>query len=538
MSGSRIGERGRSRVALVVIVVMLGLLLFGTVPRILRNARLQASARASRQEMATVVVTRPRVQPDPGLTLPGSVEAIAQAIIQARTSGYVKRRRVDIGDRVRQGEVLAVIEAPEVDKTVDQARSDHARAVAVTTQAGSDLSRLQAGVGQARAQLAHAEAALAQARATWSSNRAKLYSARNNLAGREGDLKRARSNLVLAEKTWRRYKDLGHQGYVTEQDVDTQRTNFEANQALVNTAMSAVAQARADVDAAREVMRASEATVTACRADVESARMGLEASRAAVQTGVANVEAARAGRQSSWANVRRTEVLQGFEKVTAPFTGVITARNVDDGALVKADNIASGVIMDSAVAPQGGLFGIARTDLLRIKVGLPQSYVPFVKVGQKVKVALRELPDDGFEGVVARTAGALDPAARSLLVEVQMRNPQGKVLPGMYAEVTFTGDPRAFQLTIPGTAVLAGAEGTRVAVVDESGRVHIRPVMIRRDLGSVVEISKGLSVSERVVDNPSLDLAEGTRVLVVEAPASPAASGQPVSLPTGSPPAR
>ena len=210
----------------------------------------------------------------------------------------------------------------------------------------------------------------------------------------------------------------------------------------------------------------------------------------------ANVEAARA-------NLDRLEDLKSFDRVTAPFTGVITARNTDIGQLITAGS-----------GPE--LFGMAQTDPLRVYVQVPQQYVHDVVVGQKAQLNFLELPGRTFDATVTQTSGAVDPTTRTLQVELQVPNPKGELFAGSYAQVCFkeAADPAA--LTISDNAVIFRAEGTQVALVGPDNKVSLRDVKVGRDFGDEIEILDGLSQTDRVINNPPDSIADGMSVDVVQ----------------------
>jgi RND family efflux transporter MFP subunit len=522
------------------LLVAVGLFLAGKLPRGRRQAVLAREVQQVRTAVPSVTVVTPRRAAAAGLLLPGSIEAIEETTVGARTSGYLRRRTVDIGSRVRAGQLLAEIDSPEVDQQlrqaqaettrsqagVGQAHADVARLQAVVAQTQSETTRLQANQAQARAERARFEAKVVQARAATANARARLALSRQNLEGRKADLSQAQAHLAIAEKTSRRWQALYQEGAVALQAADERQSTVDANQAGVRSAEAAVSSAQADVDAARETVNASEADIAAAAADVSASRENVRAAQAAVRSNLANVRAAeasvRASRQnraaaaaavgSSEANVQRYAVLRSFERVAAPFDGVITSRNVDTGALINAGGSPSG---EGGSAPRGGLFGIARTDTLRIQVQVPQTFVTSIQPGQKALIAVREFPRRKFEGSVFRIAGALDSASRTQLVEVRLSNRDRALVPGMYAQVTLTPARPPATLQIPGTALLIDAQGTRVATVTEEGRVQYQKVQVGRDFGSEVEIMSGLRGGEKLVDNPSTTLAEGARVEVL-----------------------
>jgi membrane fusion protein, multidrug efflux system len=216
------------------------------------------------------------------------------------------------------------------------------------------------------------------------------------------------------------------------------------------------------------------------------------------------------------ANVRRLEQLEGFKDVYAPFSGVLTRRNVDPGALINAGAGAAG----------RELFDIARVDPLRVYTSVPQAYAPYIKVGASTAVTLQEFPGQKFVGKVARTAEAIDPSTRTLLTEVDVPNKDGRLLPGSFGEVHFAVGSGVDKVTVPVNAMLFRAEGPQLAVVGPDGKVQLRHISIGRDYGTTLEILGGVSTTDQIVINPADSLEDGQQVNVVTAtPGEP--QGQP-----------
>ena len=318
------------------------------------------------------------VQSDSQLILPGNVQSYVESPIYARTNGYLKKWYRDIGSHVKQGELLADIDTPEVD-----------------------------------AQLAQAKA----------------------------DLATAQANVKLAAVTAQRYEGLLKSDAVSKQEVDNYTGDYAAKQAMV---------------------------------------------------------------ASAEANVKRLEELESFKHVYAPFSGVITQRNVDIGTLINAGN--------------GGnareMFDLAQTDPLRVYVPVPQSYVPSIRVGLKGCLQLSEFPGKNFCGQVVRTANAIDPTSRTLLTEVDVPNPSGTLLQGEYAEVHFDVQLTGNRLSLPINALLFRPEGTLVAVVGRDNRLLMKKLTIGRDFGDSVEVLEGIEPHDAIVINPPDSLEAGQEVTV------------------------
>jgi RND family efflux transporter MFP subunit len=391
-------------------IAMLGLLLAavfavaffaGYIPHHRRDLQVIADSSVLNEALPDVsVVAAKRASAVGDLVLPGNIQAVTEAPILARANGYVKRRLVDIGDRVTAGQLLAEVEAPDLDQQVRQA---------------------QAAVEQAQADLARADAALEQGKA----------------------------NESIAQVTATRWDNLVKRGAVSKQENDQYQAQYQSQAANV---------------------RALERAVDAAKGNI-----------AAMQ-----------------ANVGRLTEMQGYLSVRAPFAGVITVRNVDVGTLINTGNTM--------------LFRIAQTNPLRTYLNVPQSSASDIHVGQMASLATPELPERKFSGAVTRTANALDPSSRTLLVEVQVPNPEGKLLPGMYVEVDLHLPRKDPPLLLPSDTMLVRPEGTMVALLDSGNRVHFQPVVVGRDFGSQIEILSGLSAGQRVIANPNDAVQEGVKV--------------------------
>jgi RND family efflux transporter MFP subunit len=215
---------------------------------------------------------------------------------------------------------------------------------------------------------------------------------------------------------------------------------------------------------------------------------------------------AQANLEAADANVRRLEELESFKNVYAPFSGVLTRRNVDPGALINSGAQATGK----------ELFDIARVDPLRVYVSVPQAYAPSMKVGVKAVVTLQEFSGQKFSGTVVRTADAIDPVTRTLNTEVDVPNKDRKLLPGSFGQVHFATGTAVPRITIPANAMLFRAQGPQVAVVDKDGKVHLQAISIGRDFGATLEVLGGVDVSDQIVVNPSDSLEEGQPVHVAK----------------------
>jgi RND family efflux transporter MFP subunit len=223
----------------------------------------------------------------------------------------------------------------------------------------------------------------------------------------------------------------------------------------------------------------------------------------------ADVVAAEATIKANQENVRRLKYLQSFQKITAPFDGIVTARNVDVGALVTDG---TGAASEGTVFSSRELFRVAQADILRVYANVPQTFVASIQVGQTAQVIVRDLPHRTFVGKVVRTAGAVDPASRTLLTEVDVPNPDHVLLPGMYAEVKFDMMREAPPLLVPGSALIVRADGQYVAVVGQDHVIQFRQIGLGRDYGKEIEIVSGLEDKDTVVSNPTDDVREGAQV--------------------------
>jgi RND family efflux transporter MFP subunit len=331
------------------------------------------------------------VRPSAGteiVSLPATTSAFSVANIFARASGYIDKREVDIGDRVKAGQLLAEIVAPELDH-----------------------------------QIAQAEATLGQLKAA---------------------LQQAQANRELAKVTWDRDGPLVKEGWLTAQQGTT---------------------------------------------DIQT----LKAQEAAVSVAQANVVAEDAQLQ-----VLHQQKL--YQRVVAPFDGVITQRNVDIGSLVQAD-ATTGTFM----------FTIMQGNVIRTQVFVPQDEAFGLRPGIDAVVHVPEIPDRSFPGKVTRIADALQPGSRTLLTEIDIPNPEGTLVPGTYCTIELHIPRKTPSYTVSADAVIFNKGGLQVAVV-ENGVVHLRKVTVVRDLGEQVEINSGVKQGDQVILNPVVDLAEGSKV--------------------------
>lgn len=370
-------------VAIVLAVILAGVGVFRFSKRRGVERERQETSRAQQAGARTVEVVKPQRSPATfDFALPGNAQALQEATLFARTNGYLRERLADIGDRVKAGQLLARIEAPDVD-----------------------------------AQLRSSQATLDQRRA----------------------------NFEIARVTYERQKKLLSEKVTSQQEFDQTQANFR--------------QAEADVKAAE-------------------------------------------------ANVQNLQVQQGFQRITAPFDGVITERNLDVGALITAGGGASTTALT--------LFRLAQTDTLRVYISVPQSYANSVQTGTEVGINAPQFPKETFKGKVTRTADSLDPVARTERVEIQVPSMDGKLLPGMYLTVRFTVAQAEPATLVPANVLDIRREGPRVAVVGPDGKVAFKTVTLGRDLGTSVEVVSGLKGDESLVVNPTTDLQAGEPVEVAK----------------------
>ncbi len=542
----RVRRPRKNRKALyVIVVVVLVLAYFGIAPRLAHARRLDQSVSSVKHEVPVVSVVK--LKPTSGqndLTLPSNIQAIDETILNAQTTGYVRQRFVDIGYKVHQGEVLATIESPEVDQQLQEGQAQVAKGVADLGQSSADAAKLHAAIAAAEADYVRSQASLMEARANLdhlkakelqaesyvSSAKSKQIGLTKKYAGAQADLNRANAGMTIAKKTLDRWKILLQGDAVSGQDVDEKQADYDGSIAQVEAAQANVSSAQADVEAGAGAVKSAQAEETAAKADVASGAQGVAAAQASVNAAKANIQAAESAYDASQsgikaasatvesdsANVRRIRALQSFENIVAPFSGVITARNVDVGDLVHPNNGGSGASNPMSTVTKSGLFGLARTDELRVQVNVPEAFVPSVRKGQQADIEVSEYPGKTFPGNVFNVAGALDADSRTLLVEIRVPNPSGILKPGMYAEVHFNKLNSAPVLQIPPSAVVFDAEGTRVAVIQPDGTLHFQTVKPGRDLGNEIEILGGLRGGETIVTNPDDTLTEGEKVRTVE----------------------
>jgi len=364
----------------VAVILVAVLLISGIWSRVRARAALNTET-AQAALTAVSVVSPKQTAPADEIVLPGNVQPYISSPIYARTNGYLKKWYFDIGAHVKQGELLALIETPEVDQQLQQARS-------------------------------------------------------NQLT--------AQANLELASITKTRYQGLLKSNAVSQQDADNAVGTYNANAAIV------------------------------------------EADKAAVE---------------------QYSALVSFEKVYAPFDGVITARNTDIGDLINSG---------SSSAAKTDLFHIAQPGKLRVYVNVPEEYSRGIKVGMTADLSLAEFPDRKFQGKLVRTADDINLTTRTLLVEIDVDNPTGTLLTGSYAEVHLAIPTQASTFLIPVNTLLFRTEGLRVGIVKD-GKVVLTAVTPGHDFGNQIEIVSGLKSDDQVIINPPDSIVSGEEVQIVQA---------------------
>jgi RND family efflux transporter MFP subunit len=286
------------------------------------------------------------------------------------------------------------------------------------------------------------------------------------------------------------YKDMGSRINKGEllADIDTPEVDQELSQAKAT---------RQQIQAQLELAKSSAERWTNLRKTDSVSQQEADQETSAYRQAQANLAAADA-------NVRRLEQLESFKHIYAPFSGVLTRRSVDVGALISA----------GSSSQTKSLFELAQIDPLRVYVSVPQTYSPTIRKGMGAYIQMDEYPGQKFTGNVVRTADAIDPATRTLLTEVDVANRDGRLLPGAYARVYFAVPVQTVRITVPINALLFRGEGPRVAVVGPDQKVKLKAVSIGRDFGTKVEILSGLEATDRIVVNPADSLEDGQQVRV------------------------
>jgi RND family efflux transporter MFP subunit len=540
------------------VIVLLILFVVGYLPKYRNSHELDSQVTNVAEAPPEVAVIYPRMAAPEPLNLPGNIEAVSTTSVQARTTGYVEKLYVDIGSRVKAGQVLADIQSPDVDQQLAQAGSQVEQSKATVTQSQSEVQRLVAAVAQSRADILHQKAGIAQAEAAVESAAARKSQAQAGLMVAKAALLRsqeqvnvqnaaltqAEAQYALASASLKRYAALLAKGFVSQQDYDQAQATYRTQGATISSAKANIAAAVADVKAAEETIKSNEdlvasaeadrrsaiANVKAADANLASSQASLEAAQSSVNSGRYTVAANQAAVGASQANRQRYNVLTSFEHVTAPFPGIITTRNVDVGSLVSPGTTAPSDA--SSTTPNTGLFGIARDDTLRIYVDIPQTDYALAKPGTVATIKVRELPRYSFAGTVRQSSGAISESTRTVQTEIRVPNPNDLLLPGMYAMVDFSSGSEK-ELRVPADALIIDGKGTRVVVVDPQGKIHYRLVTLGRDYGTESAVINGLKLGDRLVANPTDDLTEGEKVTVAKNPPGGTANGGATAGGTG-----
>ncbi len=274
-----------------------------------------------------------------------------------------------------------------------------------------------------------------------------------------------------------------------------------------------LSQARAELNTSQANSDLSKITATRYEELIKTDGV----SKQEVDNAVGDYAAKKATVQSSEANVRRLEELESFKHIYAPFSGVITRRNIDIGNLINAGN--GGTAQE--------LFFLAQTDPIRAYVSVPEVYAAAIRPGLGAFLELTQFPGQRFEGKVARTADAIDLASRTLNTEVDVPNRAAQLLPGGYAQVHLLVKVTGARLQVPVNALLFRAEGLRAVVVDADHKTHLRPLTIGRDYGTTLEVLQGLNAGDWIVLNPADSLEEGIKVNVKQVAQTPQGNNEP-----------
>ena len=481
------------KIGLIAAAVLLAIFLIGYLPRHNRDKAVAATAEQESEALPTSNVTQVKLStPISNLLLPGDTTPFEEAYIFARATGYVRHRYVDIGDHVHEGQLMADIDAPDLDAQVAQGR---------------------ATVAQAEQQVVQSKAAL-----------------ENSIAQQD-----------LAKVTWERYKVLVNHGAVSRQDADTQEANYKTTTANVHLQ-------EAGVHTAEENVRAARANL-----DRLIALQGFEQVRAPF-TGVVTARNFDVGAFINGGGASSTA--SGTSMGGTQTAGQLGNAGANGSPAPQANIPSSSTDTGTPAAGSGGeLFRVAQIDRLRVLVNVPQENAPTVRAGQSASIMVREYAGRQFGGRVSRTSQSIDPTTRTLLTEVLVPNPKSLLLPGMYAQVQFADNRPSPPLLVPGDAVIATSNGLEVAILQDltpddrkqleqrlqpkkklSGKeaeqqrkkteqeiaqakkIAVRTVQVGRDYGTETEISAGLQAGETVIVNPGDETREGAFVLPRAAP--------------------
>ncbi|MFN8554845.1 MAG: efflux RND transporter periplasmic adaptor subunit [Candidatus Obscuribacterales bacterium] len=343
----------------------------------------------------------------------------------------------------------------------DQVKAGQVLATIDTPEIDQQVQAAESAVQQARAQVENAKETQVKAQADMRTVAANVRKGRTDL------------QFYTAEVT--RYTGLAKQGAVSLEDRDSHVQQYNG--------------AVATLESLNEAERSARATYNSAAAAVKAAQSALDTAKAQHQ---------------------KIDATRSFKKVTAPFSGIITKRNVDAGAL-----ISSGSNNGSSI-----LFEVAKTDVLRVFVYVPEQYVPYIHQGEIAKLTFPEFPRQDFEGTVTNVSGGLDETSKTLQVEIHVPNQNHKLLPGMYAKVRFQAPSTMRLPVIPSSTLVTRADGQFVYVLDKDNVVHIKKLDVGRDLGGQFEVANGVNDGDRVIISPQDFIMDGMKVNPVVAPVS------------------
>jgi len=425
----------------------------GELPSTVHTA-IAAPAQEPERSRPRVTVTRPQTGGIPrSTTQPGTMESFDFADLYAKVSGYVKQQDVDIGATVKRGQVLAIIDMPELEQELNRDR-------AALAQADAQVLQMQARVKTARAEFDAATAAIAQA---------------------EADLDKETSYLAFRDIQYNRVKQLFKLNSVDERLVDEKHEQLEAARAAERAARAAILTSRSQAAAADARIAQAEADVVDAKAKVQVAT----------------------------ANVAKAQVFVDYTKIVSPYDGVVTRRNFHVGDFIRA-------------ADQGGnqpLLTVARTDLMRVIVQVPERDVPYTEVGDPAIIELAALGGTKLQAKVSRIANSEDRTTRTMRTEIDVPNSSNRLRDGMFGRVTILVDAGKNGLTVPSSSLVESSKTRKDSVfVVRDGKARLTPVEVGQDDGPRTEIVSGLSVDDQVIVKPPADLADGAAVDAEPAP--------------------
>jgi RND family efflux transporter MFP subunit len=387
-------------------------------------------------------------------TQPATVHAYHQAQIYAKVSGYLDELKVDIGQTVSKDDPLGIISVPEMQKSREKQEADIRRLVAEEGKAAALIKLAAAQVTSAKAELDRAKA----------------------------DIATAVSQLNADKFEFDRVTDLVNQKAVAARLLDEATQKFESSQSAKASADAALQSATAAVTVAQEQEAVAKAEETAAKAQTDVGRSELD----------------------------EIDAMISYATLKAPFAGVVTQRHVDLGDLVRNIQTAS----ESSRKP---LFEVSQVDRVRVRISVAENEAPLAGEGDAVSLRLKSLPDRPFDGVIKRVAKRLDEATRTMLVEMELKNEEGLLLPGMYGEATINLEETPNAIVLPATAVRFDETGnSSVYVVGSDSTISIVVVKTGYDDGKQIQILSGLDASARVVDGKLGRLKEGEKVKIVD----------------------